>query len=206
MSDPQRWTVVDTVTGEVLHPCVFSASFGQHPKDAGLPGWDPERQRATRIDRQPRPDLEIWNGTAWEEVAAKVEQLLIADVKARARRLKALVNTDDKSEIYLAKKAEVEWFYGIAPGAPVAVVLATIAALSDAERDRRFCYALAEQQLRGEESIAPAIARFAAGAGRAEPEVARIEAIEQLGVANIIAAADAPAKRAAFAAIDWSRS
>ena len=204
----QLWTITSTVTGEVLHTAFWTPSTGSHPKDNGW-AWDAATQTCSRIAAQAKPESQSWNGTAWVEDAAKVEAALVAQVKAAAGALKAKVNTPGvgKSKIYAAKQAEVNAFYQLGGTLQmVATILSSLTALPTAERERRFRYALAEQRLRGESSIQPAIERFAAGAVSADREVARLEAIEQGGVAAIKAATTPAAKRAAFGAINWSWS
>lgn len=172
--------------------------------DAKTFGW---REQPARY-----PDDLIWAAKVANfidvETAATVEDDLLQRVKAEGERRRMLVLTPGggKKMVYNAKLAEVETFkalFSTVVGGTLAAVLAAVAGLPMADRKRKFRYALAEQALRKETSISAAIGRFEAGADAANAEAARIEAIEQLGTTAIKAATTAPAKRAAYAAINW---
>jgi hypothetical protein len=142
------------------------------------------------------------------ETAASVEAALIARLKAdgEQRRMMVLTPGGGKKMVYNAKLSEVEAFRGLfttVVGGTLTAVLAAVAGLPAKDRTRKFRYALAEQALRKESSISPAIGRFEAGADAANAEAARIEAVEQVGTAAIKAATTAAGKRAAYAAINW---
>lgn len=170
----------------------------------------------TGVTSKPLPagyvaDTWVWDKAArtFVEDPARVEAELIGLVKdeGERRRMMVLSPGGGKKMVYNAKLAEVEAYKTIASGVvggALNLVLGVIAGLPLADRKRKFRYALAEQARRGEPSIAPAIARFEAGADAAHTEAARIEAIVQAAIAAIKAASTAASKRAAYAAINWA--
>lgn len=146
---------------------------------------------------------QVWNGKAWVDDPAKVEPHLIADVKAEGERRRMLVLSPggSKKTVYSLKQSEVDSWNDL--GSTLATQLTAALGLSVIKQKRKFRFAMAEAALRGEPNPSAAIARFAAGSDAANAEAARIEAIEQAGVAAIKAATTAAAKRAAYAAINW---
>jgi hypothetical protein len=188
------WLVIDAESHDVV-----SGPHDLEPK--------PAAGRYTTLVMAGFPDTRAWSAPMRGFVAVDDEAALIRKVKADAssRKMKVLTTGTAKSKIYAAKQAEVTAFYA-AGGATqsVSAALAMINNMSALERDRRYRYALVSAKLRGETTIQKAIERFNAGALFSDKEVARIEAIEELGCERIRAATTAAAKRAAFAAINWN--
>lgn len=154
------------------------------------------------------PDGARWDGPSRSfllgEDPARVEAELVTAVKAEAERRRMLVLSPggSKKSVYALKQAEVEAWNEL--GTTAAVALASFLQLPAVKQKRRFRFAMADAAARNETNPASAIARFAVGADAANNEAARIEAIEQKAVAAIKAATSATAKRAAFAATNWS--
>lgn len=60
----QYWTIVDTVTDEVLYAAFLTPAAGAHPRHNGW-DWDAATQRAVRIDAPPDADAARFDGAAW---------------------------------------------------------------------------------------------------------------------------------------------
>lgn len=154
------------------------------------------------------PDRARWDAPTRSfvigEDPARIEADLVAGIKAEAERRRMLVLSPggSKKSIYALKQAEVEAWNEL--GSTLATALASFLQLPAAKQRRRFRFAMADAAIRGETNPGAAIARFTAGADASNLEAARIEAIEQKGVAAVRVATTAAAKRAAFAAINWT--
>ncbi len=137
------------------------------------------------------------------ETTASVEGDLIQRVKAEGERRRMLVMSPggSKKTVYSLKQSEVDAWNDLA--STLATTLTAFLGLPVVKQKRKFRFAMAEAALRGEPNPAAAIARFAAGSDAANAEAARIEAIEQAGVAAIKAASTIAAKCDAFKAINW---
>lgn len=142
-----------------------------------------------------------WSATAraMVEDPARLETVLIADVKVRAEaeKMAAITRGFGKSEEYKRKAGEA--------AASATVLAATLNALSKADALARFPAAWHEAQLSGEQ-LAVVLARYRARSAAALGVIDRMSAIEQVGVARIKAATTAATKRAAAAAISWTWS
>jgi hypothetical protein len=140
------------------------------------------------------------------ETAEQVQAALIDQAKTEAERRRMLVMSPggSKKTVYSLKQSEVDNWNDL--GSSIATSLTAFLGLPVIKQKRKFRFALAEAAFRGEPNPAAAIARFAAGSDAANAEAARIEAIEQAGVAAIKAATTIAAKRAAYAAINWNWS
>lgn len=212
---PQFWTVTRLSDGVVLEAAFATPSEGSHPKDNGLPDWDSAVMKATRIPRAPRAELEVWSGTAWVEDAAKVEAMLVGQVKAADEALvKGLYSQNyGKQKKYSRKQQEVLDFRTLngALGLPVVNALtATLSlflpgfnALTASQQKKKFRFSMAQATKRGV-SIDVIIGEMEGRLDTVEDQVASWEAIELEAIRAIKAAPTAAAKRAAFAAINWS--
>lgn len=201
----QLWTIASITTGEVLYDAFQTPSAGSHPKDNGW-AWDPATQKATRIGVAPDRGAQAFNGTAWTDDAVRVEADLIAAVKAESSRRASLAYTAVrwKDREYAKKAQEVIDFRALGAEGALATLLNTVfMQLSGTTKRRKFIYASADAAKRGD-TVADAIARFEAGMGSAEPAVASVKAIEATACMAIRSAGATAAKRAAFAAIDWT--
>ncbi len=140
------------------------------------------------------------------QTLAETEASLIDQAKTEGERRRMLVMSPggSKKTVYSLKQSEVDSWNDL--GSTAATMLAAFLGLSLVKQKRKFRFAMAEAAFRGEANPAAAIARFAAGSDAANVEAARIEAIEQTGVAAIRAATTIAAKRAAYAAINWNWS
>lgn len=138
------------------------------------------------------------------EAPGKVEDMLIGQVKTEAERRRMLVMSPggSKKTVYSMKQSEVDAWNDL--GSTLATALTAFLGLTVLKQKRKFRFAMAEATLRGEANPAAAIARFGAGSDAANAEAARIEAIEQTGVAAIKAVTTVSAKRSAYAAINWA--
>ncbi|WP_260597806.1 hypothetical protein [Sphingomonas endolithica] len=136
---------------------------------------------------------------AMVEDAAKVEGLLVAEVKAEAERQRALSTSpgEFKQAEYAAKRAEVVAWDML--GTTAAAILTAFNGLSAVRRETRFAYAIADAAAFGDNPAA-AITRFRAGITAA---AAKVGAIEARACALIRAADTAEAKRAAAASAAW---
>lgn len=192
----QFWTIVSVASGEVLAPCFATASAAVHPRDAGW-SWDAATQRAHPIAAAPDPTVQAWTGTAWTESAAAVERRLIAALKLEAERRKMLVRSpgSGKGAEYRRKRDEAM--------ASANVVASVLNALTRPEGLKQYPAAAMEAALTGE-AMATVLARYRDASTAADSEVLRISALEQSATRRIKTAGTAAAKRAAFAAIDWS--
>lgn len=128
---------------------------------------------------------------------------LIARVKQTAEewRMRYMSPGGAKKAVYSMKQAEVEAFNAL--GTTLAGRLAALLNLPATARGRRFRYALAEAALRSEPDISKTIERFAAGADASNAGSARVEAVEQVAVANLQAAKTLGEMRAIYAAVKW---
>jgi len=153
------------------------------------------------------PDRIAWQqslpGFVDTDTTASVEADLVARVKSEGEQRRMLVMSPggSKKTVYSLKQSEVDAWNDL--GSTVATMLTTFLGMAAVKQKRKFRFAMAEAALRGEANPAAAIARFAAGSDAANAEAARIEAIEQAGVAAIKAATTIAAKRTAYAAINW---
>lgn len=140
------------------------------------------------------------------QTPAEVDATLIDQTKTEGERRRMLVMSPggSKKTVYSLKQSEVDNWNDL--GSSIATSLTAFLGLPVIKQKRKFRFALAEAAFRGEPNPAAAIARFAAGSDAANAEAARIEAIEQAGVAAIKAATTIAAKRAAYAAINWNWS
>lgn len=141
-------------------------------------------------------DLVLINNV-WVLDAAKVEAELVLEVKREANRRKMAVRSPGtaKEAEYRQKKAE---------GAASASLLpAVLNALTAANALAQYPAAMTERKLTGE-SLSSILARYRAAAAASDAEGYRLSAIEADAVAKIKAASTAAAKRAAYAAINWT--
>lgn len=210
----QLWTIARIADGVVLCVCFETPSTGSHPKDNGWP-WDATTQKATRIPSTPDPAVQAFDGTAWAEDPAKIEALLIAQVKAdNEARVKAVYSQNyGKQKKYSRKQQEVLDFRAIpatlvgvtALVAPLTSFVSGFNAMTAEARGKKFRFAMTEAKLRGV-SIDTVIARFETTIETIEQQVANWEAIEQKAILDLKAAATAAAKRAVYAAVNWNWS
>jgi hypothetical protein len=198
------WAVYTTATG-ALQAVVCTPT---HPRFHGY-AWDGATMTATDLGAA-APDQAVmsWSSSAkaFAEDPAKVEALLVPQVKAEAERRRMLLYTPNrgKMKIYERQDREVDSWYALgAAGALATTLLAAFNLLPAAVRSRKFRAAITNAAAMGD-TVDKAIARFEAGIAANDQLVLNLEAIEQRAVKNIKAAATAAAKRAAFAAIDWT--
>jgi hypothetical protein len=189
------WMVVNKESGEVKKRDLATKptpgpgeDVVQHPSGSGFT-WSP-----------------ALHGFIRAQTVAEVQAELIDQVKAEGERRRMLVMSPggSKKTVYSLKQSEVDAWNDL--GSTLATALTAFLGLSLVKQRRKFRFALAEAALRGEANPAAAIARFATGSDAANAEAARIEAIEQAGVASVKAATTVGAKRAAYAAINWNSS
>lgn len=210
----QFWTIYTTATKAVIVPCFASPSTGSHPKDNGLAGWDAATMTATRIAQPPDPAVQLFDGAKWVEDPARVEAVLIDQVKAANAAMVASTYTTafGKQKKYSRKQQEVMDFRGLAPvttsltsslTATLSGLLPAFNALGAAAQKKKFRFAMAQAALRGV-SIDVIINEFEAAIETIESKVAAWEAIELEGIRAIKAAPSAATKRAAYAAINWA--
>ncbi|MBB3691446.1 hypothetical protein [Sphingomonas sp. BK580] len=210
----QYWTITDVAGTTVLAAAYPTPSVGSHPKDNGWP-WDAAKQKAWRIDAVPDQAVMRWIAPAWVEDLATVEASLMALVKAtNEANVRAIYSTNfGKQKKYSRKQQEVLDFRSLsgALGMPVTNALtATLssflpgfATLSAAQQKRKFRFSMAQAKLRGV-TIDVIIGEIEARLDTVEDQIAAWEAIELEAIRAIKAATTAAAKRAAYAAIDWT--
>lgn len=141
------------------------------------------------------------------EDAARLEAILIKAVndERETRQMAALTAGGAKKTVYAKQQAEVLAWAGLgAVGATTVQLVSAFNLLPLTVQKQKFRFAVMSAAKRGETTIAAAIERFADGASRSDPEVARIEAIAQDAIDTIKAAPTATTKRAAYAAINWT--
>ena len=208
----QLWTIWRTATGEVARAAVSTASASLHPKDAGH-AWDASLS-ATAIAQPPKLETEVWNGSAWVEDPAKVQALLLTQVKAENEaRVKTLYSQNyGKQKKYSRKQQEVLDFRSLngalgpvanALTAPLSSFLPGFALMMTAQQKRKFRFSMAQARLRGV-TIDVIIGEIEAKLDAVEDQVALWEAVELEAIRSIKAAPTAAGKRAAYAAINWS--
>lgn len=206
----QWWTILDLATGAVLCPSFVTASSGQHPKDRGWP-WDATKHRAARIDTQPDPTVQSWNGTAWADDPAKIQPMLIGQVKAdNEARVRSLYTTNFGMQKKYSRKQQEVMDYRALPAtvnaltADLTTALFTVplALLNVAQQKKKFRFAMAEAKLRGV-SLGVVIGEYEAAIDVIEDQIADWEAVEKTTVRAIKAATTAAAKRAVYAGINW---
>ncbi len=192
----QYWTITNTAGTLVLAAAFPTPSVGSHPKDNGW-AWEAATQKATRIDKVPDLAAQVWSGTAWVENTAQIETQVLLELKAEAERRKmAALSTGGAKKIeYDDKMREII--------ASATIVSSVLNALSAATAKVQYPNAAIEQALTGE-PLATILTRYRAGADASMPEVRRLSAIEQNAARLIKAATTGAAKRAAYAAVNWS--
>ncbi|MBA4756300.1 MAG: hypothetical protein H2050_15850 [Sphingobium sp.] len=128
---------------------------------------------------------------------AAVEAGLIADIDHKREVLRAMVMTPGvgQSYAYAQKASEVYDYRNI--------VGALLAGLTMPQKTARYPFAMAEATATGD-TLAVVIARFEAGMSTSRSRIAHVEAVATKAKREIRAAATIAAKRAAFAAIDWT--
>lgn len=202
-----HWVVIAKPGGAIIDRDFLTN--GAHPRFEGL-AWNSEAMECHQTNRAPT-ELDTLNRTTWqwEEDAAKMEADLVGKIKVISERLSMRVLTSGgaKKLKYSDKGKELDAWYALGPvGAAVNILLTALALLSPAEQARRFPYASAEKNKRGEANISFAMARFEAGRTVSRTEAARLEAVETDAVARIKAASTAAAKKSAYTATDWGVS
>lgn len=147
------------------------------------------------------PETFDWNAATRTmiENAAKVEATLLplVDTQRETFQMTVLTPGGAKKYVYNRKAAEA-----IAASGIVATVLN---ALTLVDKKRKYPFAYAESALTGD-TLSTVLARFEAGMNTSAIENARIEAVAQKAKRDIKAATTVTAKRAAYAAINWSWS
>jgi hypothetical protein len=117
----------------------------------------------------------------------------------------ALTQGGAKKTVYAKQQAEVLAWAGLgAIGATTVQLVAAFNLLPLTVQKQKFRFAVVSAVKRGETNIAAAIKRFSDGANKSDVEVSRVEAIAQDAIDAIRAASTTTAKRAIFAAIDWT--
>lgn len=207
----QKWTIALIATGEVLCPSFTTDSMGQHPKDKGW-AWNAATQKATRISAEPNPLEQTWSGTAWVDDPTKIQPRLIAKVKAdNETRVRTLYTTNfGKQKKYSRKQAEVLDYRAL--GGTVAALttdlasalfLTPLALMTTVQQRKKFRFAMAEAKLRNV-PLSTIIGEYETAIETIEAQIADWEAIELEAIRQIKLAATATAKRAAYAAINWT--
>lgn len=194
----QYWTITDKVTGVVLQAGFLTSSATIHPKDAGF-AWDATKHVAVKIAAPPDTIVQAWNGTAWVDDPAKINEVLLPLVDAQRETLQMTVLTAGgaKKYVYNRKASEAIAASGIVPS--------VLNALTLTDKKRKYPFAYAEAALTGE-TLSAILTRFESGMNVSAVENARIEAVAQKAKRDIKAATTAAAKRAAYAAINWNWS
>lgn len=130
-------------------------------------------------------------------VLVAVETGLLAEVDRRREALRSAVMTQGvgQSYAYAQKASEVYDYRNI--------VGTLLAALTMPQKTARYPFAMAEATATGD-TLAVVIARFEAGMATSRSRIAHVEAVATKAKRAIRAAATVAAKRAAYAAIDWT--
>lgn len=74
----QAWTIIDTLTGEVVYPC-YKTGSDQHPVDDGFVAGP--NHEFFPLDEAPDPAVHEWNGEGWQLSADKLRSPKIARLK-----------------------------------------------------------------------------------------------------------------------------
>lgn len=145
----------------------------------------------------------VWNPTTrvFAESAAKVQAVLLSDIKQEAERRKMAVMSPGgaKKSEYAEKRAEVANYDRLS--GVLGSVLAAVNALTESQKQSMFGHAMADAAAFGD-NIPAAIARFRVGMSSASA-FPRIAATEAKVCAAIKAATTVAAKRAAASSVVW---